>query len=417
MKILLKHINNTFNYGSMMMAENTIAYLNLKLNCDTEFYIDAKEQRDLDRLKKATKYEKIYFDLQEMDNFSKNKTIRRIQKLFKRASNNNKIRKFYDYVIFLGGDDFSEFYIKGIIDKIYIVMGILELQYLNKNKNVVLLGQTVGPYTGLRKFIAKRVFPNIKVYTRDDINLEIMKKEYGISAKESRDLAFLDLNLQEKYINNKNKILGKYNLSEDEYITVVGTELLNLYCSKQEDFMNGFVSIVKKLKEKYLNKKIVWLSHVTSYPPNLSDNYLLNLINSEYDKFIDKNMVVISERMLPVEARIILGGGYLTVTCRMHAAVSTFQMKKPAICLSYSPKYKGVIADGLNMHDLVIEAKSDEIWKNDIAEIVLDKTDYIDKNYFSLQKKIKSNVEECKVRVSDTLNEIAKDIISKSKEK
>lgn len=41
----------------------------------------------------------------------------------------------------------------------------------------------------------------------------------------------------------------------------------------------------------------------------------------------------------------------------MHAAVSTFQMGKPAICLSYSPKYKGVISDGLNLSELVIEAK------------------------------------------------------------
>ncbi len=413
MKILLKHISNTFNYGSMMMAENTIQYFKNKLNNDIEFYIDAKEDRDLNRLKESTKHEKIFFDEQSTYKVSNNKIIRKIEKIFKDSTNNKKISDYYDYIIFLGGDDFSEFYMTGFKGKIYSCLSILKLKSLNKNKNIILLGQTVGPYTGIRKFLAKKVFKNLKVITRDDINLKVMKNEYGIIAIPSRDLAFLDLTLQKEYELKYEDILKKYKLENNKYITIIGTELIKHYSSNQDEFINGFVDMIKALKEKYQDKEIVWLSHVTSYPPNLSDNYLLDLINKNCDDFINKNMIVIKERILPVEARIILGHGYLTVTCRMHAAVSTFQTGKPAICLSYSPKYRGVIADGLNMHNLVIESKNDELWKNNIANFVLEKTNYVDGNYELLQNEIKENVEKCKVIVNDTLENLSKELVIK----
>ena len=117
--------------------------------------------------------------------------------------------------------------------------------------------------------------------------------------------------------------------------------------------------------------------------------------------------MVIREQILPVEARIILGHAYFTITCRMHSAVSSFQMGKPAICLSYSSKYKGVIADGLKMNNLVIEAKNEELWKNEIVELVNNKIEYVEENYDDLKMKIRENVNNCKNIVEETLNEIA----------
>ena len=140
---------------------------------------------------------------------------------------------------------------------------------------------------------------------------------------------------------------------------------------------------------------------------------MLDSINLKYNNYLNNNLIVIKEQILPVEARIILGHAYFTLTCRMHAAVSSFQMGKPAICLSYSPKYKGVIADGLKMPDLVIEAKNDKLWEKDITKTVLKKVEFVENNYDKLKKEIIVNVNQCKKIVSDTLNEIAEDIETK----
>ena len=192
--------------------------------------------------------------------------------------------------------------------------------------------------------------------------------------------------------------------------------MANLYCEDSILFVNKFVEIINSIKERYSNKKLVWLSHVVTPKPDHSDNTMLELINNTKESFIDNNMVVINDPILPAEARIILGHGYFTLTCRMHAAVSTFQMGKPAICLSYSPKYRGVIAEGLDMVDLVIESKGNEIWNGDIVKQVQNKMNYIDSNYANLQKKIKNNVESCKKIVSSNLDIIIKDMVSEKNE-
>lgn len=408
MKILVLHIPNTYNYGSMMMAENLITYLNQISNEKIEYYLDVEDKNNLDRIKKATKYDKVYqYNRQYSDSSNGNKITRNIKNIMNNRKESKVRDKEYDKIIYLGGDDFSEFYINRKIQRIFSCLDLLNLKIENRHKKVILLGQTVGPYTGILKFVAKFVFPQIKVYTRDEIYIEEMKKKYGINASISRDLALLDLALQEEYISNKKDLLKKYGLNENEYITIVGTELLKHYC-EESIFLDKFKEMILSIQNQYKGKKLVWLSHVTTKPPRRSDNYLLDLLNSKYDNFINKNMIVIKEDMLPVEARIILGNGYFTVSCRMHAAVSTFQMNKPAICLSYSPKYKGVISNGLHMEELVLEAKGDKFWTEEMPNKVIEKCKYIDENYPELQTKIENSITENKKIVIRTLKEMTR---------
>ena len=120
--------------------------------------------------------------------------------------------------------------------------------------------------------------------------------------------------------------------------------------------------------------------------------------------------LIIEEPILPIEARLILGNGYFTITCRMHAAVSTFKMGKPAICLSYSTKYNGVIARGLDMNELVIEAKNEQLWKTNLDKIIKEKIDYVENNYNDLKNKIKKEVSKCEKLTNKMLDEIVKGI-------
>jgi colanic acid/amylovoran biosynthesis protein len=100
---------------------------------------------------------------------------------------------------------------------------------------------------------------------------------------------------------------------------------------------------------------------------------------------------------MPTRARFILGNGYLTITGRMHAAVSTLQMGTPAIALSYSAKYKGVIGMNLDRNDLIIESNDKALWdKKQIARLVREKVDYIVQNYEQLCQEISGKVSEQK---------------------
>lgn len=410
-KILIMNTYNTYNYGSMMMAENFISYL-INHGLRADFYIENTTRDNLIRLKEATSYNNIFGDeMLSVDNLnSPNKLVKIKNKIVEQL----KIGKvsFYDAAVILGGDTFSEVYSKNV----GVYLQLRKIAKINKKCKLYMVGQTIGPYTGWRAKLATKVFSKVKLFSRDDTSRNYLKNSLNIDAYSMRDLAFLDLNLQNDYDKNYQNILDKYNLTNGEYICVVGTGLANLYCEDSILFVNKFVEIINSIKERYSNKKLVWLSHVVTPKPDHSDNTMLELINNTKESFIDNNMVVINDPILPAEARIILGHGYFTLTCRMHAAVSTFQMGKPAICLSYSPKYRGVIAEGLDMADLVIESKGNEIWNGDIVKQVQNKMNYIDSNYANLQKKIKNNVESCKKIVSSNLDIIIKDMVSEKNE-
>ena len=62
MNVLIKNISNTYNYGSMMMAENLITYLVKNINKNINFYIDADKEEHSNRLKEATNYNNIFLD-------------------------------------------------------------------------------------------------------------------------------------------------------------------------------------------------------------------------------------------------------------------------------------------------------------------------------------------------------------------
>lgn len=406
MKILILHVANTYNYGTMMMAQNLINELNKNIVQNVSFYVDIKTEDNLTRLKEATGINNIYIDTKMDYNPKGNKIIRKLKQIINIKKHAKQVSDCYDKIIFLGGDDFSEIYSTNFKARLSILLYLKKVKYLNSNKNVILLGQTIGPYTGIRKIYAKKALKNIKIITRDTLSHEIMKNEYNINSEISTDLALLDLNMQQEYISKADEILKKYNLEENEYITIVGTQLLKLYTKNEELFVKTFFDIIKNIQDKYPKKKIVWLSHVLTPAPSRNDNYLLDAINKITDNYINQNLTIINTPVLPVEARIILGYGYLTLTCRMHAAVSTLQMGKPAICLSYSPKYKGVIGQSLGMNDLIIEAKNDKIWEEEIIALINDKIEYIDKNYKQITTNIKNNVNKAQKQIEESIKKL-----------
>lgn len=391
MKIQINQIPSTYNYGSLMMAINIIKQFNRDY---IEIYVDTLTEDDLQRLKYETGIKSIYKQEEYKDLEKHNKIV----KDYKKSKRDAKI---YDKVIFLGGDDISEYYSKGAairkLMRIYLLAGKID---------TYLVGQTIGPFTSYRKTIAKIALNRTKIYTRDDKCLNYLKDLGVKTAIKGRDLAFSELPNK----NNKG-IVEKYNLEENKYITIVPSGLTKWYTNNIEDYYSQQVKIIENLlkKEELKDKKIILLPHVT-FPKIVDDR---NVIEELRNRINNNRIVYIFDEMLASEAREVLKNGFFTITGRMHAAVSTFYSKKPAISLSYSVKYSGVIGDGLDMNELVIESADDRLWSNgEISKLVDQKVNFVLDNYDELIQKIEVNVlktcETVEIELKDFINEINK---------
>ncbi|MEL7571155.1 MAG: polysaccharide pyruvyl transferase family protein, partial [Eubacteriaceae bacterium] len=265
-----------------------------------------------------------------------------------------------------------------------------------------------GPFTSYRKALASWFLKNSRIYTRDEKTYHYLCDTLGlVNVINSKDLAFLDIPYQHnRNINDKVKL--KYGLKENSYITIVPSGLVGSYTQNIDAYIQAYVSIVTDILEKHSGiDKVVLLPHVFS-SKGPEDLIVIDKIVININKQLLERITVVSDKMHPYEARLILGGGIFTIAGRMHAAVSTYQMKKPAICLSYSVKYDGVIGTGLNMKELVIECANDEIWSSgEIVSQVAKKVKYIEENYDSLIKIIEDKVASVQTEAHEQLVDIA----------
>lgn len=395
MKIKIEHIPNTYNYGSLMMAINTLIKLNKEVK-DVELYVDTSTEKDFKRLSKESNIS----NLQRAHKMKGGSRLTKISRWIKRIK---KERDLYDIKIVLGGDDISEYY-----GKLNWLIDFPLMKIEAKNIPTILLGQTIGPFTGYNRVLARKALNKIKIYTRDDKCFKYLN-ELGVkTALAGRDLAFLDLP------NNKSKtgILQKYNIENEEYITIVPSGLTESYTNSFEIYLNEQVRIVEGIlnNKRFNNKKIVLLPHVL-LPKTVDDRIVVRKIVEKINLKLNDRIIAINDEMLASEAREILGNGLFTITGRMHAAVSTFYMRKPAISLSYSVKYAGVIGDGLDMNELVIECADEKLWNTgEISKLVDEKVNYVLDNYDELVKKINIKVSETSKIVEEELNDIVNQI-------
>ena len=397
-KILITHVSNTLNYGSAMMAINLIYYLNKKSSEQIEFYCDVDDYH-LNRLKEETGLDNIYAYSNIPSNWKSFSKFKKAISIIRRnLSYIQAVVNKFDEMIVLGGDDFSEYYNVKFYITLHKLFLIKQLNSIAKKIPLVLYGQTIGPYTSWRKKIVNYLFKPMSVITRDSINHKYLKQHFNFAAiNDSRDLALLDLPKQ----NDRNYILKKYNLFSDNYICIVISGLQYQYCNSEKVYIKNWEMIINAINQKYPDKKIVLLSHV--FCRGSSDSTMIEKITNT-DKIIK-----ITDILLPSEARTILGNGHLTITGRMHAAVSTFQCGKPAISLSYGVKYKGVISDGLKMSKLVIE-KNTKMWNDfQVCKLITEKVEFIEKNYNDLIIEINKNVNSSKLIIEKSLLSLGKD--------
>lgn len=399
MKIMISHIPNTFNYGSAMMAINLIYYLNKKIRGDVSFFVDTRTNEDLQNLIKSTGLKNIEVNkvLPDKKAFVAGKNVS--MDLNWIGAYCDGIINYYDCFIVLGGDDLSEYY-----SKEQLVYELFKINRIATKIPVFLIGQTIGPFTAWRKGYAADMLKTTRIFARDYLTVKYLKSELGFeNITKSSDLAFLKLPGQDDY--NVESILNKYNLLKNNYITMIPSGLVRCYTDNYKKYIENLIRIIEYIITKR-QIKIVLMPHVL-WPEASNDKPIIEEIMKQIGGIYSEKLISIDDILLPLDARVILGNGIISIAGRMHGAISTFQMGKPAISLSYSVKYQGVIGEGLECQDLIVEASDYKKWEyGEIALETINKVEYLLNNYMAFVSRIRSKVALCKNEVFQMIDQV-----------
>lgn len=411
MNIRIEHASNPLNYGTNMMVTNFMYYLDKEMKKNNKYLLDVTNDEDLNNYKNQYKLGNMEKQLVDYDFTYANSTVERLFNKIKREYVNQyatdklikKMISEIDVLIVLGGDDLSEYYSIDSLKKEFY-----RLNSIKKECKTILVGQTIGPFKDERIKLAQESFNEINIYSRDPWTTRYLKEVLKVKlVEDSADLAFLPLPEQDN-LNLQEKVLNRYNLTSNKYITIVPSGLYKSYCSNKERYVDNIIGIINYISSKYKEYNLVLLPHVLRNSDIDDRNIIKEIENKLGDK---KNITYIYDEMPPLQARFILGNGVLTITGRMHGAISTLQMRKPAISIAYSVKYKGVIGEGLDLNELIVEGSKREDWEKSIIERdVCKKIDYVLNNYDNLINKIHVNIQKSEVKSNNMIKSIARKI-------
>lgn len=266
-----------------------------------------------------------------------------------------------DMVIMLGGDDISEYYRPNVWRILMPMWG------WTRHMPVVLLAQTIGPFERpANRLFARFLFPSFRIVPRDLWTTSYLRDEFGLDAclTQGTDLAYADLPQQHR-TDIRDEVLAHYGLETDSYVTVVvsGMQKDGYYTPDRGTYLQRWCEIVEGLLDLpgMAGRKVCLLAHTFSRHYGEERDYIAELVTRLSPERMAR-VVLVTDRVLQTRARFILGNGLMTLTGRMHPAVSTFQMGKPAITHAYSKKYEGVIGTMLGRSDLILDANDPGLW-------------------------------------------------------
>jgi colanic acid/amylovoran biosynthesis protein len=307
-----------------------------------------------------------------------------------------------DLFVVLGGDDLSEYY------GLRIWRSIFSLWLTGRTMPVVLLGQTIGPFKRRMNRLATRfLMRDLLVVARDQWTTSYLQTEFGLgqNLKQGTDLAWADLPLQHRQ-DIESEVLTRFGLRTDEYATVVvsAMQVMGYYTPDRDMYLRRWKETVEALLDlpEMADRRICLLAHTFATYGDEGKNVV-----DVYDLLSDAakaRVVPIPDRLLATRARFVLGNGLFTITGRMHPAVSTFQMGKPAITLSYSKKYEGVIGTMIGRSDLILEGNDPALWSSgEIVTSMIAKARDVLGRHETLCAEIRDAVAQQKAVVADML--------------
>lgn len=393
MNILILDSGNTYNYGSMMMAENLIYYSEKITGGKSNYYIETSDYNNIERLKQATGLENIYMikmkELFRMERFRSTYFM----DLLKIKNTKTDLLNKMDKIFFLGGDDFTQIYGKRQLIQCLLLVDFMK----HKNNYVALVGQSIGPFDKLIEILAMNVFKKMDLISlRDPESFNYLKSKKLSNIESVTDLALLPLAKESKCEKS------------EKYVLVCPSEIMYKYAKSKD--RKKFVELNKKMCQYILDKlpsiELILLPHVTEDRTGgdikmLKDIY--DAIDSKYKNRIKK----IESNILPYEVRQIIKQSQFVVAERMHPAISALECEVASVVFSYGRKYEGIFEKLYELKETVLDMRKfddyDVMWI-ELKEII----DYVLENNIYLIEKIKNKNEytqQIVMRHLESLNE------------
>lgn len=393
-RIAVLQASDTRNYGTLMLVENFIGYYP---NSRAEFLVDNAENDGLDRIRRGSGEESVDSLYNKCPFLSKRRVstkpwlIRALNYILIAVSYGWWLRRAaIDRAVFLGGDDLSEDYpIQGLMLKL-VKLASIQLAGIE----LILISQTVGPFTSWREIVASVCLRNARVYARDRRTYNYLLNELGIDEVDCvGDLAFMPLPTQ-----NEGSAASISQTEADtgsRSVYLVPSGLWESYSSDKSSYISGWRSIGEQLNSRY---KVIWLAHVLS--GTTSDADIIDEVVG------DTRAEKVTNLQMPERVRTLFSDAAFVVSGRMHPCISAMQLSVPAIGLAYSVKYSGVFKT-VGQENMVIDAVGVERWsEGEIPREVMRRVHYIEKNEEPIRSRLNERVSRVASDVRRMLNDL-----------
>jgi len=392
MNIYLLNAPNTYNYGSMMMAENFIYYFDKACNTRNEYYVETDDlESTRERLRNATGMDNIHTvptgSLYHNSHISRKAMIKGV------LSNKGMLSDFaykMDAVVVLGGDDYTEDY-----GWRALVSQLLKLNIVTGHKKVYFIGQTMGPFHSFRLPIARHFLSKAeKIYVRDKITFEYLKGMKLKNIDEIPDLALLPLA-------RENGHAGKA-----RQICVFPSELIYKYSKNpnRQLCVDFYTKLCNTLLQQYPEHRILLIPHVLK-PESSNDSAMSRDVYGSLPDMYKGSRVQLEHPQYPFEVRELIKQSEFVVSARMHPVISAIECRVPGICFSYSRKYWGIIGEGYGLKEYIIDIRD-----HDYEELLSDFGKVLDnlrKNHAKVIEKISTKNEQDQRIMINKLKELA----------
>lgn len=263
-----------------------------------------------------------------------------------------------------GGDSFSDIY--GLGRFLYVCLP--QLLVLILDKDLVLLPQTLGPFSGrLPRLIARAILSRAeRVYSRDHIGLQQLEQFLGRAFDAGRHRFCYDLGfVVEPRHPAKLEIMG-LNESFATQRPLVGLNVSGLLWvggySRNNMFglQPDYRQLVYAMIDHLISSKaadVLLVPHVFGKEPGSESDAsaceeIFNSLNQRYKG----RLALVRSSLDQCEIKYVIGQCDFFIGSRMHACIAALSQQIPALAVAYSNKFIGVL-ETLGVPSLVADAR------------------------------------------------------------
>jgi polysaccharide pyruvyl transferase WcaK-like protein len=220
-----------------------------------------------------------------------------------------------DIVVSIAGDSIAPAYAW--------YLRFFELWLLSKlKKKVVLYAQSIGPFAGYQRKLAKRYLSKATLILARDQRTYDLLHEYGVHTQIERT-ADTVISLQPQANSNTERAIKKYQITEKTVGIVIRTDLYSgIQKDKYQEYLNGMAQVVKHIIDKgYEPLFISTIAEDTEAAKQFAKNNNLSIETFDLREY------------LPSEVKTILSKFALVISPRMHPIILSSTMGTPVIGL------------------------------------------------------------------------------------